>query len=165
MSEGSPFVAAAAALTLLGGLLSERALLRWRPRAYFRVGFPLGAQPVPVAAVPQATSGRTAMVRWERDGDELFFWAEPSERKGPMGLHGHVAFVRTTRNVQLDVTWAPPWTPLIAAVWLAGLGAARGEAALTAPISMVIVVGVLVLYRQSAVQAAAELRYALSTVT
>lgn len=163
MSEGTPLVAAMAALTLLGGLIGERATLRWRPRGYFRVGFPLGAEPVPIPAVPAATSGKTPQVHWERDGDELWFWAEPNERKAPMGLHGQVTLVRTTRNVRMDVIWAPPWTPMIAAVWLAGLGAARGEAALTAPISVVLVVGLLVLYRQAAVQIAAELRYSLAT--
>ena len=69
MSEGSPVVAAAAAITLLGGLLAERGLLRWRPRAYFRVGFPLGAVPVPILTVPEARTGRTPMVHWERDGE------------------------------------------------------------------------------------------------
>ncbi len=163
MSDGSPLVAAMAAFTLLGGLLGERALLRWRPRAYFRVGFPLGMEPVPIPAVPVAIKGKTSQVHWERDGDEIIYWAEATERKAPMGLHGQVTLVRTTRNVHLDVIWAPPWTPMIAAIWLAGLGAARGEAALTAPISIVLVVGLLVLYRQSAVQIAAELRYSLGT--
>ncbi len=57
------------------------------------------------------------------------------------------------------VCWAPPWSPLLAALWLAGIGAVRGEAWLTVPIAAVMVLGVVLLYRQVALRVAAELRW------
>jgi hypothetical protein len=68
----------------------------------------------------------------------------------------------TARGVELDVRWAPPLTPILAAVWLAALGGWRGEASLTVPIALAIVIGVGVLYWDRARRVAAELRLAFA---
>ncbi|MEZ4239312.1 MAG: hypothetical protein R3F59_24790 [Myxococcota bacterium] len=62
-------------------------------------------------------------------------------------------------GVELDVRWAPPWTPVLAACWLAGLGVVRGEASLTVPIAVGIVVALLAVYGERAHRVAAELRW------
>jgi hypothetical protein len=162
MTEGSPLVAALAAFLLIGGLLLERLLIsrRWMP--YFTLGFPLLGPPlVPIPKMPLVEEGRTASVRFDRVGDVVRFWSDPADRTAPMGLRGLITLVPAVHGVYLDVRWAPPWSPLFAAAWLAGLGIARGEARLTVPIACVLIGGVLMLYAQFAVRVAAEMRWAL----
>lgn len=159
--EGSLTLALASALLFLGGLVLEtRVLLRWRMNWYFLPGVPLGIRPVPIASPPNG-DGRTASVRWEVTSPTMVrFWADPNERVTPSGFHGVVVLTPTRKGVELDVRWAPPWTPLFAAIWLAGLGIARDEASLTVPIAVMLVLGVFVLYGSRARPIAAELRWA-----
>ncbi|MCB9674095.1 MAG: hypothetical protein H6737_03210 [Alphaproteobacteria bacterium] len=159
METTGPGIALLAAGCLFGGLLVERVLLaiRWRP--YFRLGFPLGQMPVPVARMPEG-AGETRSVKWEVRGDEVLFWAEPGSRAAPMGLHGHVQLAPARGRVALHVSWAPPWSPVLAALWLAVLGLVRGEGWLTVPVGSAMLVGIAVLYWRSAVMAARELRWA-----
>jgi hypothetical protein len=89
----------------------------------------------------------------------VHFWADPGERAAPMGLHGVVVLAQGRQGVELEVRWAPPWTPLFAALWLAGLGAARGEGSTTIPIACCIAVGLFVVYFERARRIAAELRW------
>lgn len=148
-----------AAVLFLGGLMVERVLLSLRPGWYFEVGLIMSPPLVPLPRLPEG-GGSTATVSWEAQDDVARFWSEPGARRAPMGLHGSVRFLRTTRgDWQPEVRWAPPWSPVLAALWLAGLGAVRGEAWLTVPIALAMVAGVFFLYRSSALRAAAELRW------
>jgi hypothetical protein len=151
-----------AAVAFLGGLALERRLLGVRPRGYFAVGFPIVPPLVPLPQLPERTSGRTETVRWERHDDTVLFWADPDDRTAPVGLHGVVLLDRTVRDVHLTVRWSPPWSPLLAAVWLMGLGAVRGEPWLTVPVGLVMIVGIWFVYRSFAMRAAAEVRFALA---
>jgi hypothetical protein len=53
---------------------------------------------------------------------------------------------------------------LVAILWLAVLGVVRGEAYIGAPVSAILLVAILLVYRQAAVRAAKELRYAFTSV-
>ncbi len=157
--DGSVLTAMMAAVLFLGGLLVERILLAMRPRWYFQVGLLLSPPLVSLPYLPEG-QGRTATISWEAEEELARFWSEPGARRAPMGLHGSVRFLRTRRgDWQPEVRWSPPWSPVLAALWLVGLGAARGEAWLTLPIALAMVAGVFVLYRRSALRAAAELRW------
>lgn len=158
---GSLRLALGAALLLIGALVVEtRVLLRWRSDRWFALAFPLGLRLVPIPTAPTG-SGRTASVRWEvgRPG-VVRFWADPDERVAPTGLRGVVYLARGRAGIELDVRWAPPLSPLVAAAWLAGLGVVRGEAAVTVPIAVMMVAGVGLLYWDRARRVAAELRWA-----
>ena len=148
-----------AALVLLGGLLAERWALRARWAPYFRVGFPLSPPPVPIPDMPPET-GHTSSVAWERpDAEEALFWADPHQRSAPTGLRGVVFLVpMQAGRLHLDVRWAPPWTPLVAAGWLMGLGFARQEW-VAVPAGAMLVLVLLAIYRHAALRAAAELRW------
>lgn len=161
VEPGSSTLAIAAAVLFLGGwLLETRILLRWRTDAYFLAAFPLGLRPVPIPVAPEG-QGRTRSVLWEASRPDLVrFWADPRDRTTPSGMHGVVVLTRSRRGVELEVRWAPPWTPLVAAVWLACLGIVREEAALTVPIAACIVGAVLFVYGERARRVAAELRWA-----
>ena len=166
METGSLQLALFAAVTFLGGLVLEtRVLLRLRTRWYFSLGIPLAGTLVPVPRAPEG-KGRTASVQWEVAEPGLVrFWANPDERKAPSGLHGIVQLVPTVGGgYGLSVRWAPPWIPLLAALWLALLGAARGEAALTVPIAVLIVAAILFVYGERARRVAHELRQAFLDV-
>lgn len=158
LDDGSVALATVSALGMIGGLVVERVLLHVQPRWYFAVGIPLGEQLVPIPSPPEG-EGETATVRWKVDEPVVHFWADPRQRRAPSGLHGVIWLSRQRGAVHLDVRWSPPWSPMLAALWLAGLGAWRGEPQLTVPIACMLVVGVLVLYRQAAVRAARELRW------
>jgi len=151
--------AAGAALLFVASMVVESVLLRWRINAYFQAGFPLFLTMVPIPNAPEG-SGSTATVRWEVTGDLVRWWADPAMRSAPSGLHGSVQLAAGQGGVHLFVRWAPPWTPLLAAAWLIGLGMVRGEAMVTLPIGLVMIAGVLFLYRQAAVRAVAEMRWA-----
>ncbi len=156
-------IALLAAGVLFGGLLLERILLTrgWMP--YYRIGFPLGRAPLPVANPPTG-DGKTASVCWIVDASGphhvVRYWAEPGSRRAPMGLHGLVHLRRARGQVALDVTWAPPWSPVFAALWLVFLGLFRGDGWVTVPVGSMMVLGIAVLYWRSAVLAARELRWA-----
>lgn len=154
-----------AAVLLSGAMLGERLLVDRRVRAYFRVALPLGEEPVPIDKVPEATEGVGAAVLWHRDGDFVSWWANPARRGTPRGLHGHARLVVGPRGVRVQVAWFPPWMPLIAATWLFGIGAIRGEAPLAGSLAAVIVAGVFVVHRSFALRAAADLRFALAADT
>lgn len=162
-TEGSPGVAAFAALALIGGLLLEKLLIRLRFTPYFKAGFPLVSELVPLPATPEeGEEGRTASVQWDAPGGGLVrFWTASGAGTAPMLLHGALRLRQTPRGFSVAVRWSPPWSPLLAAGWLALLGIARGEAHVTGPISAVMVLGVLALYLQAARRAARELRWAL----
>ena len=161
MEPGSLALAVAAGIVFLGGMVLEtRVLLRLRWDWYFLPGFPLGARIVPIPRPPEG-GGRTRSVRWEVAAPHLVrFWADPSDRSAPSGLHGVVILAQGRQGVELGFRWAPPWTPILAATWLAVLGAARGEGHVTVPIAAAIVLGIGLLYAQQARRVAAELRWA-----
>jgi hypothetical protein len=160
VEEGSLVLPVVAALLLIGGWFAETQLVgRWRADWYFLAGLPLGARLVPIPEAPEG-EGRTHSVCWEVSGPELVrYWVDPSSRNAPSGLHGVVVLLRTRHGVELDVRWAPPWTPILAAAWLAGLGILRGEAQLTVPIASCMVLGLFVVYGARARRVAAELRW------
>jgi hypothetical protein len=160
-SDGSLWLALVAGGALLGGLFLEtRLLLRWRLDGYFLVGLPLGQRLVPIPYAPDG-SGRTASVRWERSAPNLIrFWSDPADRTALTGLHGAIRLGMGRGGVELELTWAPPWTPVFAALWLAAIGVARGEALLTCSLAVAIAAGVLFAYAQAARRAAVELRWA-----
>lgn len=151
-------VALAATAAFLGSWVGERALLWWRPGAYFALCAPLGGE---LASMPEAPpeSGETKSVLWERRGDRVLFWADGRTRTVPGGLHGVVDLTPTDGSVGLTARWAPPITPLVAALWLAGIGIARGEW-FTIPVALLLVLSISVLYRQAARTVVAELRAA-----
>ncbi|MEQ1507767.1 MAG: hypothetical protein ABMB14_36400, partial [Myxococcota bacterium] len=64
------------------------------------------------------------------------------------------------RGIELDVRWSPPWTPMLALLWFAVLGIARGEGLLTVSIAVGMALAVWWLYAERAQRAAAELRWA-----
>lgn len=161
MEPGSLRLALGAALLLIGALVVEtRVLLRWRSDAWFSLALPLGVRLVPIPTAPVG-SGRTASVRWEVSGPgRVRFWADPDERIAPTGLRGMVWLAQGRAGIELDVRWAPPLSPVLAAAWLAGLGIVRGEAAVTVPIALLMVGGLGLLYWERARRVAAELRWA-----
>jgi hypothetical protein len=161
MESGSLGLALAAGLVFVGGMILEtRVLLRFRWDGYFWAAFPLGARLVPIPHPPEG-EGRTRSVRWEVSSPHVVrFWADPAERVAPTGLHGVVLLAQGRHGVELDVRWAPPWTPLLAAIWLAVLGTARGEGQFTIPIAVAIVLAIGLLYAERARGIAAELRWA-----
>lgn len=161
--QGDFAVAAFAVLGIGGVALAERVFLGiWRWNAYFVIGMPLYPRLVPIFMKPEG-EGATASVRWEVDEGELIarFWADPAQRTAPRGLHGVVRFLpRRDGQIELDVTWSPPWMPFVAMAWLAGIGLARGDGMLSVPLA-VLLSGVLYsLYYQTARRAARELRWA-----
>jgi hypothetical protein len=164
LAEGSMRLALGSALMLIGGMVLERFLLtRFRWMAYFSAGFPLFPQLVPIPTRPTGR-GETATVHWEvvegRE-DRIRFWADPDQRRAPSGLHGAVRlYPLSGGRTGLAVRWSPPWTLLLAAGWLVVLGVIRQEPQITVPIALVWVLGVLMIYRQAALRAAAELRWA-----
>lgn len=160
MFEGSPTLAIVTALALVGGLILERLLLRWRWMPYFVAGFPLLPPLVPIPRAPEG-QGRTATVRWEVQGDLVRFWADPQERNAPSGLHGAIRLYRVPGGrVGLAARWSPPWSYLLAAAWLLVLGHLRDQLALTAPIALALTVGIVIAYRHFAIRAVRELRWA-----
>jgi hypothetical protein len=157
-ADSHPILALWAVAALVGGLLAERALLHFRPEWYFTAAFPLEPELLPLPRVPEAEAGKTASVHWERRTDLVLYWSEPGTG-APMGLHGAVRLVPTPRGVRMIAYWSPPWSPLLAATWLGGLGAARQEV-IVLPIACLMILGTLFVYRMFAVRAAAELRWA-----
>ena len=166
MESGSLALALAAGMVFVCGMVLEtRVLLRFRRDWYFLPGLPLGARIVPIPRPPEG-EGRTRSVRWEVSAPHLVrFWADPAERVAPSGLHGVVILSQGRQGVELEFRWAPPWTPLLAAIWLAVLGTARGEAHFTLPIALVIALAIGSLYAERARRIAAELRWAFVSAT
>lgn len=161
MESGSLGLALVVAFVLVTGLGFEtRYLLARRSDWYFLAGLPLGSQLVPIPRPPEG-GGETATVRWEVSAPNLVrFWADPGRRTAPTGLHGVVILAQGRRGIELDVRWAPPWSPMFAALWFVSLGIVRGEAHFAVPIAVTMVVGMLFVYRERARRAAVELRWA-----
>lgn len=161
LAEGDLTMLLAAAVVAVGGLLVERWMLvsGWAP--YYRLALPLGEELVPIP-LPPSSDGKTASVHYAvvEDEGEVQFWAKPGERAAPMGLRGTLGLVRGPGGVHLPARWAPPFTPLLALVWFGGLGATRGQGHITIPIAILLLAIMIVLYRQAAVRAARELRWA-----
>lgn len=163
VEEGSLELALAVAVLLVGGTLLELLWTRAGFGPYYRLALPLGAELVPLPSAPTLDEGCAGGVRFRRAAPDRFvFWADPERREVPTLLHGVVRLVPAGGRCSLRVAWAPPWTPLLAALWLMGLGIARGEAQVTSPIATVMVFGLVVLYLRGARQAAAALRYGLA---
>lgn len=146
------------ALAPLVGLGVELLLLRLRFRPYLAAGFPLAVELVPVARPPEG-EGTTASVAWVVDSDGVVRWWANASSEGLTGLHGVVRCVRSRGGVGLVVRWSPPWSPLLAAAGLGALGFARGLPQVTVPIALLLVGGLMFVYHQGALRAAAELRW------
>lgn len=160
--EGDLVMLAVVACVAVAGLLVERAFLSGRWNTYFLLGFPVVPELVPISELPQG-GGETASVRWVVDPEAgvVRFWAQPGSRGAPMGLHGAVTPVRGPGGrVALPVRWAPPWTPFLALLWFGALGVARGQGLLTAPVAVILIVVLALVYRRAAATAAGELRWA-----
>lgn len=157
MTEG--WLPLAIALGFVVGLVVERLLLRWRWDPYFRVGLVLMPEPLPIPRAPEGR-GSTQTVEWEVvAADRVRFWAAPGSRQAPMGLHGTVQLVQTPRGLRLAVRWSPPWSPVLACVWVAGLGVARGDGLVLLPTALVILGVIAYVYRQYALTGAAQMRW------
>ena len=76
-----------------------------------------------------------------------------------MGLHGVVCLVPSARGLRLAVRWSPPWSPVLACLWVAGLGVARGDGLLMLPTALVILGVITYVYRSYALTAAAQMRW------
>jgi hypothetical protein len=165
VEEGSFLLAALAGAGFVGGMAFEsRVLPRWRRDSYFLLGLPLPDRLVPLPRAPRAAAGRTPSVRWDRNTPHLVrWWGEPGSRRVPSGLHGSMVLAQGRRGVELQFRWCPPWTLLLGPVWVAALGAARGEASLSVPLASVLLAGVLVAYATPASRVAAELRWSLAS--
>lgn len=150
----------AAAVVLLGAMLGERLAVGARFVPYFRLAVPLPEEPLPLVKLPEAIAGRGPTVAWAREGHLVTWWVEG--RGAPRGMHGNVRLEPGPRGVRVRVSWFPPLLPLVAAAWLLGIGAQRGEVPMSAALASFIVVGVFAVHRPFAVRAAAELRYSLS---
>lgn len=152
--------ALAALIVLLVAMLGERLAIGSGFAPYFALSLPLPEEPLPLVRVPEATEGVGPTLGWSRDGLTVRWWVET--RGAPRGLHGTARLEPSARGVRVHVRWFPAWPPLVAAVWMAGLGAWRGELPLAGSIALAIVVGVFVLHRPFAARAATELRFLLS---
>lgn len=161
MWEGSTVATVAVGLFVVVFLLERLALVRgWR--LYYRLGLPLFPRPQPLVALPEGR-GETATVWWAISSDPPTAWFHAAHGGGeaPWGLHGLVDLVADHQGrVQLMPRWSPPWTPIVAMMWFAGLGLSRGEGLLTVPLATLLVAAMLALYRQAALRAVAELRWA-----
>jgi hypothetical protein len=153
-------VALLVGLALAAGLFLEgRVLVRWRPDAWFQAAIPLAEELVPIPTAPRG-AGRTPTVRWEVGPPHLVrFWADPADRAAPLGLHGVVVMREGRRGVALEVRWAPPLTLVLGPLWLALLGAARGDGPLLGAVAAVLLGFGGWWYARAARRAAAELRW------
>lgn len=150
---------------LVASLALEAVALRWRWTPYAAVTVPLGED---LAALPRAPpgEGRYAGVAWAAvddvdEGQVLWFWSTGG-RGVPRGLHGvvHLLPDRAGR-VQLDVRWAPPWTPILALGVLSVVGLQEGAGAPPVVLATGLLAVLLVSFRAAARVAAAQLRQGL----
>jgi hypothetical protein len=160
VDDGSFGLTTAVFVGLLVLFLLERvALLKcWQP--YYSLGFSGLPEMVPVPSVPEG-QGDCASVRWRVESQRVIWWAVPRSGRAPMGLHGCTELVGTVGSFRLNVRWAPPWTPLLALAWFAGIGLARGEGYLTVPVGVFLIGLIIWMYRSAALRAAAEIRWAI----
>ena len=150
------------ALVPVLGLLVEAGLIRFGWMPYFSAGFPLLPEVVPIRVMP-TEAGKAGSVSWDvPQTGWVRWWSNPDAREALTGLHGVVWCVRRGERVHLHMRWSPPWSPLLAAAGLLILGVARGLSHVTAPVSVAMVLGLMVLYHQGALRAAGELRFGLS---
>ena len=132
-------------------------LARWlRLRPWFGVGVPLDQELVPLPGLPEG-AGHTSTVSWEIDETTARWWAH---RGGTWGLHGQVVFHPRSGRMQLHISWAPPWTAIVAIVWGSALGARHGIGPISSLGCTLMMLMLLAGYRQAALRAVAELRWA-----
>jgi len=143
-----------AALAVIGTAIVEWLLVAWRVGTYFRAAFRLPLEPLPVEHPPDG-EGQTRTVGWEARGEHAVYWSVG----GLPGLHGAVGFVPDRGKLRLDVRWAPPWTGVAGCGALGFVGPSIAPVAVSVTVSVLLLVGLLVLYQQAAVRAAAELRW------
>ena len=148
-----------ACFVLIGGLVAERFLMTAGVRWYYRFGVVLPVELVPLPGVPEGT-GRTRLVRWMSMTDgAVRFWAPPGAGSAPMLLHGLVRLAPVAGGMAMVVRFCPPFSLMLAPIWLVGMGIYLGEPQLTIPIALLMISGVSVLYWQFARRAAVELRW------
>lgn len=160
IEPGSLRLALGSAIAFVAAMLAERLMVQNGNHFYYSLALPMTAVAVPIER-PPPPKGRTRGARWEELAPGVLrWWADPDRRELPSGLHGIVVLAQSRRGIELTFRWAPPFSPLLAASWLIFLGALRQELELTVPIALALTLGVLFLHHQSAVRAAAELRWA-----
>jgi len=163
MNDGSLWLSVSAAVLLSGGLGLETLFThrRWTP--WFRLGMPLGLEPLPVANAKKVDEvHESGGICWDMPEPDLVrFWVKRGSRAAPLLLHGSFELRPSGSLMRLRVIWAPPLTYFLAAAWLAILGGLRGEGALTGVIAAVLLAGVLFVYQRSAVVATRAVRYGL----
>jgi hypothetical protein len=141
------------------GIAIELVLIRYSVRWYFRTGFPLGEELVPIRRLPEG-SGETSSVSWRVIEKSLVhYWTGPKSVDGILGLHGAVRCISTPREVLLKLRWSPPWTPLVGLAWLFFFAITTDKILTVGPIVLSLVIICFGVYRQAAVRAAAELRW------
>jgi len=150
-------------VALLLGFGLEGLLLARGAAWYYAAGLPLGRSPVPFSRPGRgADEGAHGGLRYRRIAPAMVaFWADRGDRRLPTMLHGLAIERLQGDRVSLDVRWAPPITPVIAAGWLILLGLARGEGQITVPIGALMIGALVVLYHRGAIQACRSLRFAL----
>ena len=137
--EGSMRMVVLTGFFLVLGFLLERlcVALKWAP--YFRVGVSVWGS-VRRDVQPPSEAGRNQWLHWQTlKSGEVIFWADARTRRTPAGLHGVWKLVSTTHGEEVRACWAPPWTPVLAAIWLMGLGAMRGDVVMTATIAFALI--------------------------
>lgn len=159
--EGIGMVAALVLVAVV--YIVEEAAKRLGWKAFYRLGFPLGRDLVPLPDCPP-DEGTVGPLRWHTtpDRDAVHWWVD--SRRGatlPGGLHGRIDLKQDrTRRIHLDVTWAPWWPPYVMCLWLWGFGASIGEGWFAGPMAILLMAPVTWLYWLGAQRAAADLRAA-----
>ena len=163
MTDGSAWLSLSAAVLLVGGLALETVFTHWRWTPWFRLGMPLGLEPLPIDGRSKVDMvHESGGICWDMpDSGLVRFWVKRGSRAAPMLLHGSIELTPSGSLMRLRVIWAPPLTYFLSAAWLAILGGLRGEGALTGVIAAVLLAGVLFVYQRSAVVAARAVRYGL----
>lgn len=163
LAPGDLRLPALVAVALVLGFILEALFMGRGARWYYAAGAPLRPPLVPYTMPSKPhESGTHAGIHWRRiEPGMVVFWADRQDRRVPTMLHGLALERQRGEVVHLDVRWAPPWTPLLAACWLMVLGLLRGEAQLTVPIGIAMIVALGILYHRGARGAAASLRFAL----
>jgi len=163
LTPGSLTLPLLVAFGLLAGFVLEALFLTRGAGWYYAMGLPLGRTPSPYEPPARpAPQGRHGGLRFRRIGPGLVaFWADRRDRRLPSLLHGLAVERVVGDTTVLDVRWAPPFTPLVAAAWLIVLGLIRGEGQITLPIGLMMIGAIGLLYHRGAVQACRTLRFAL----
>ncbi len=164
-ADGSLGTVGLTLLVLGGSLAVERLAVALRARAWFSFTLPLHVELLPIAEPPAGDGGQAGGLTWQRMEDGVIVWWASRAGGIPAGLHGVAYLARSRGGVHVQVRWAPPMTPLVGAMWLAVLGAARREAELSGPLAALLVLAIMLVYQRAAVQASRVLRWALAEAT